>query len=120
VGVEVEGEEVKEEEDELKEEEEAREEVKDEEVGVEEEGEVREEAEGVMLVAMITPVTLVDVIPAKARNVTSMGKRSLVLLGVVVVEDLMMMVDVVVDECHSVLGLERGEGRVKFNKGGVH
>jgi len=43
-----------------------------------------------------------------------------VLLGVVVAEDLMMMVEVKVDEFHSVLGLERGEDRVKFNKGGVH
>lgn len=43
-------------------------------------------------------------------------------LDVVVVaeEDLMTEVDVVVDEFHSVLGLERGEGKPQFNRGGVH
>lgn len=39
---------------------------------------------------------------------------------VVVEEDLMTEVDVVVDEFHSVLGLERGEGKPQFNRGGVH
>jgi hypothetical protein len=41
-------------------------------------------------------------------------------LDVVVEGDLMTEVDVVVDEFHSVLGLERKEGKPQFNRGGVH
>ena len=101
-----------EEEDGLKEEDE----VMDEEVVVEE-----DEVEEVILVTTIVAVTLVDVTPAKVHNVLSGSLLLLLLLVVVVavvVEDLTMVVDV--DEFHSVLGLERGEGRVKFNRGGVH
>ena len=98
----------------LKEEEEVMEEAVVEEMVVEE---VEEELLLVVVVMALTPVSR----PAKDHNVMSIqGGLVLVVVDVVaVVEDLMMVVDVVVDEFHSVLELERGEGRMKFNRGEV-
>ena len=94
------------------------EEVKEEVVVVEEEVEV-EELLPVLGVPLTITVTPVHVIPARAHLVISVQREDLVVDVVEVVEDSMMVVDVVVDEFRSVLELEREEGRVKFNKGGV-
>ena len=74
----------------------------------------------VLLVALIITTTLVAVILARVHHVTSMENGSLVVQDVVEVEGSMMKEDVVVDEFHSVLEQERGEGSQKFNRGGVH
>ena len=97
--------------------------VEEEEVEEEEE-EVKEEEvvvveELVLIVPLTITVTPVDVIPARVHLVISIQRESLVVDVVEVVEDSMIVVDVVVDEFLSVLELEREEGRVKSNKGGV-
>ena len=96
------------------------EEVKEEEVVVvEEEMELEELLLPVLVVPLTITVTPVDVILARVRLVILIQREGLVVDVVEVVDDSMMVVDVVVDEFRSVLELEREEGRVKSNKGGV-